>query len=133
MCWHQWWQWFYKEITFLIVIGKNFYNINLCSIDDVLKLYISSSRCMNKQTIMPSIFHIEFFKEFVRKVSLDWEGSVKLHNVIRIKYFKYYSLFVHLFSLCVNGCTNLNTIQRVLSLNLFLNVCKWSLCARVKV
>jgi hypothetical protein len=74
---------------------------------------------MNKQTIMPSILHIGFFKEFVRKVSLDWGGNVKLHNVITIKYFEYYSLFVHLFSLCVNGCTNLNTIQRVLLLNLF--------------
>jgi hypothetical protein len=87
MCWHQWWQWFYKEIVFnLIVIGKIFYNINLCNIDDVLKLYIPSSKHMNKQTTMPSILHIGFFKEFVWKISSNWGGGVKLHNVIMIKY-----------------------------------------------
>jgi hypothetical protein len=74
---------------------------------------------MNKQTIMLSILHIGFFKEFVKKVSSDWGEGVKLHNMTIIKYFEYYFLFVHLFSLCVNGFTNLNTIQRVLPLNLF--------------
>jgi hypothetical protein len=55
--------------------------------------------------------------KFIKKTISKWGGEMKFHMTM-IEYFKYCSFFPPFFSLHVNVCRNMNTIQQVFQLNL---------------